>query len=313
MATPTEPPTFTTTEVITSTGVITDAERSPIASPIGWSSIFAGTAVAVGVWFVLHVFGVGVGMTAIDPEDGSSLRGAGIGVGVWSLLAPIIGLFIGGLVAGRVAPTINTLNAVIHGGVVWALSALAALVCVAMVVAAMARGAVATSAAVGGAAGSAMIEGSRHIDDLSALGVSPDDLIAPINERLQAEGRPTVKADEIMAATRVALRDAIRQGDLDRERLVTVYAQQTSLSRADAERVADVISQKWDQVRARGGDVAEQAKHSALKAADVTGKLLLTLSITMLVGLGAAILGSILAVRYERREHVVLPRAMTRP
>ncbi|MGE0548495.1 MAG: hypothetical protein AB7O24_29885 [Kofleriaceae bacterium] len=311
MATPTEP-TITTTEVIATTGVITDAERSPIASPIGWSSIFAGTAVAVGVWFVLHVFGVGVGMTAINPDDSSSLRGVGIGVGVWSLLAPIIGLFIGGLVAGRVAPTINTLNAVIHAGVVWALSALAALTCVAMIVSMMARGAVATSVAVGNAAGAAVTEGSKHLDDLSALGLSGDDLIAPINERLKAEGRPTVSADEVVAASRAALRESVRQGGIDRNRLVTIYAERTSLSRADAERVADVISERWDSVRARGGDVAQQAKHTALAAADVTGKLLLTLSITMLVGLGATILGAIFAVRYERREHVLLPRAMTR-
>jgi phosphotransferase system glucose/maltose/N-acetylglucosamine-specific IIC component len=45
---------------------------------------------------------------------------------VWSLIAPIVALFIGGLVAGRMAPTINTANAAIHGAVVWALSVIAA-------------------------------------------------------------------------------------------------------------------------------------------------------------------------------------------
>lgn len=196
MATPDEPrPAISETEHVTTT-----VERDVIASPIGWSTIFAAAVIAAAVWFVLHMLGVGVGLVAIDTADPSSLRGVGIGTGVWSLIAPIIALFIGGLVAGRVAPTINTLNAVIHGAVVWALTVLASIIVMAMVVGALLRG-----------------------------------------------------------------------------------------------------------VGKVGGTTADMAGASA----ETTGALVLTLSVMMILTLGSAILGSILSVRRERREHVVLPHAIT--
>lgn len=97
-----------------------------IVSPIGWSAILAATAVAIGAWIVLHLLGISIGLITINPDDASNLKSIGIGTGVWSLIAPIVALFIGGLVAGRLAPTINTANAAIHGAVVWALSVIAA-------------------------------------------------------------------------------------------------------------------------------------------------------------------------------------------
>ena len=134
-----EPPTIVTTAppivttsplpIITSgqsQGPVVSAERSTIASPLGWSAIFAAAVVAIGAWIVLHMLGMAIGLITIDPNDASNLRKIGIGTGVWSLIAPIVALFIGGLVAGRLAPTINTANAAIHGAVVWALSVIAA-------------------------------------------------------------------------------------------------------------------------------------------------------------------------------------------
>jgi hypothetical protein len=132
-----EPPTIVTTAppIITTSplpiitpaqGPTVSVERSAIVSPIGWSSIFAAAVVAIGAWIVLHMLGMSIGLITIDPNDASNLKKIGIGTGVWSLIAPIVALFIGGLVAGRLAPTINTANAVIHGAVVWALSVMAA-------------------------------------------------------------------------------------------------------------------------------------------------------------------------------------------
>ncbi len=126
----------TTDEVITE-DLITKPERRVIASPIGWGAIFAAAFVAGGVWLLLHLFGIAIGLTAIDPHDRSSLHSVGMGTGVWSLIAPVIALFVGGLVAGRIAPTINTLNAAIHGAVTWALTMLATFTFVFMMLGAM--------------------------------------------------------------------------------------------------------------------------------------------------------------------------------
>jgi hypothetical protein len=92
---------------------------------IRWSAIFAGTAVAVGVWLLLQIFGMGAGLAAIDTDNAGSLRGAGIGTTVWSLIVPLIALFIGGYVAGKLAATLDSRVGGLHGVVVWALTSVA--------------------------------------------------------------------------------------------------------------------------------------------------------------------------------------------
>ena len=89
---------------------------------VRWSAIFAGTAVAVGVWLLLQVFGMGAGLAAIDTDNAGSLRGVGIGTSVWSLLAPLIAMFIGGWVAGKLAATRDDRIGGLHGVIVWALT-----------------------------------------------------------------------------------------------------------------------------------------------------------------------------------------------
>jgi len=307
MTTPTEPAVVVVEPILTEPPLIS-TERTKISSPIGWSAIFAGAVVTIGAWLVLHLIGIGVGLTVIDPHDANTLRGAGIGVGIWSLIAPLVALFFGGLVAGRVAPTINTANAAIHGAVVWALAAISALVLVLMMMSSLMRGAAATGSAMGHAAGSVI----GAVPSLSELGITGDDLIAPINRRLASEGKPELSAREVEAAARDALGVSMRQGRLDRATLVQSVERRTQLSRADAEEIADRVEQRYIEVRGQARELGENVKETALQVAETTGKLILVLSITGLLGLGAAVLGAVLSVRRERRTHVVLPRASMR-
>jgi hypothetical protein len=286
------------------------AERSAIVSPLGWSAIFAGATVAVGVWLVLHMLGIGIGLIAIDPDEVDSLRAIGIGAGIWSVIAPLIALFVGGLVAGRMAPTINTANAAIHGAVVWALTGIAALLLLATAVSSAVRGAAATGAAIGQGAAAAVGMAPSDLP-IEELGLTSEDLLAQVNEQLKAEGVPPVTAAQLEAAARDALRVAVREGQLDREVLVNALARNTQMSRTEAERVADRIEQRLSELRARASATGQQATRTALQAAETTGTVMLVLAILMVLGLGASIAGAIVSVRRERREHVVLPRAQT--
>jgi hypothetical protein len=302
MATPTEP--VVTAALPQLAPPVVTAERSAIVSPLGWSAIFAGATVAVGVWLVLHMLGIGIGLTAIDPRDAGTLRGVGIGTGVWSAIAPILALLIGGLVAGRMAPTINTANAAIHGAVVWALTALVSMVLLSMAVSSAVKGA----AMAGGRAAEAVAGAQVGDVSLEDLGLSRADLVAGVNRRLAAEGLPPVTPEVMEEAARDAIRGAVRQGRLDRDVMIQALTRNTPMTRAEAERVASMAEQR---LRGRLGEVGQQAQRTALHAAEVTGTVLLVLSFVMILGLGAAIGGAIASVRRERREHVVLPRAQT--
>jgi hypothetical protein len=155
-----------------------------------WSAVLAGAFVALGIWFVLHLVGMGIGLIAIDPRDTSTLRSVGLGKGIWSLVAPLFALFLGGLVAARVAGPISRLVGAIHGAVLWSLATIAAVFSVVWIAGALAGG-------VGNAATTAAHAAGV---DIGALGFRGDELVGPMNERLQAEGKAPVTAEQLTAA-----------------------------------------------------------------------------------------------------------------
>lgn len=103
-----------------------------------WSSVFAGAAVAISLWVLLQLISMGIGLTAVNIADTGSLRSAGIGTTVASLAAPLIALFIGGYVAGRLAATFEPKVGATHGLVAWSIASLTGVIAVAFVVAVVA-------------------------------------------------------------------------------------------------------------------------------------------------------------------------------
>ena len=266
--------------------------------------MLAGAAVAVGLWMVLQMLGMGIGLAAVDTDDAGSLRGVGIGTTVWSLITPIVSLFVGGFVAGRLAQTYDKHTRVMHGGVVWALTAILGTLALMTIVDKVASNAVRAGSAVANVAGDAVSSAAGGIDKdtFDGLGISADDMIAPINQRLRAQGKPEVKADEIEDAAKAALRTSVRKGSFDRDTFVSQLAAKTQLSRTEAEDVARQIEARYEQARAKVADVGDKAKGYALEAADKTGKALLAVSMSLLLGLVSAIVGSLLALRRRDRD-----------
>src|SRR5688500_9590820 len=80
-----------------------------------WSAVFAGTALAVGLWILLQMLGMGIGLSAVDTDDAGSLRGVGIGTGIWSVIAPLIAVFVGALLVGRLSGTRDRKVGAMHG------------------------------------------------------------------------------------------------------------------------------------------------------------------------------------------------------
>jgi len=182
---------------------------------IRWSAVFAGTAVAGGIWILLQVFGMGAGLAAVDTDNAGSLRGVSIGTTVWSLLAPLIAMFIGGYIAGKLANFRDDKLGALHGVVVWALT--------------------------------------------SVLGV---------------------------LAT-VSLVSALAAGG----------ARATALSRADTDDGADHVDHRADMYDHHIDTYDHRTEHAARAAADATGKALLAGGTSLLLSLGTALLGGLLAVR----------------
>lgn len=288
------------------------AERR-ITSTISWSAIFAGSAVAVGMWLMLHLLGLGIGLTAIDPDDAGSLKGVGIGTGIWSLIVPLIALFVGGLVAGRAAGLFDRPLSAIHGGVVWALTTIAFVtLLIGGLSSLLGTTARVAGDAVTGTAGLASdgASGIQGADVMGALGLSSNDLIAPINTELREQGKPAVTPEQLQAATKDVVHDAVRSGDLNRTKLIDSIADHTALTHAQAADVASQIDTRWQGEKQQLMTKAEAVGEGALQAAESTGKGLLVGFASMLLSLLAAVGGAVLGSTLWRR--VVAHRNPTR-
>lgn len=107
-----------------------------------WSAVFAGGACSVGIWLLLELLGVGAGLYAHHAADSTgAMHAASVATRVWSLVAQVIALFFGGLVAGKFAQTYERKLAGLHGLVMWALTSLVGMWATVWVIAMITAGA----------------------------------------------------------------------------------------------------------------------------------------------------------------------------
>lgn len=263
-----------------------------------WSAVFAGAVCSVGLWMLLQLLGLGLGLSAIDADNVGSLRGAGITATVWSLIAPLVAMFFGGLLAGKLAQTYDRRLAGIHGVLMWALTAVVGLCATVWI---------ATMIAAGATRGGAAFDATGHMRPLaidrddggvsSTLGIDADELVGAINQR----GRTQVTPAQLDAALRGVARAGLARGDFDQELLVDQLVAHTRLTRTEA---ADVERQIEARIAPQGGsphELEHRVQHATLGAADTAGKALATVGFSLLLGLLASVAGAVLALHGPRR------------
>jgi hypothetical protein len=262
---------------------------------IRWSAVLGGTAVALGLWGVLQVLGIGAGLAALDPDDASSARGAALGTGVWSMIAPLIAMFVGGFVAAKLSNTYDRRVAASHATVMWGVAATAGLVFTMWMAAHAAFGAARHGDYMGGGMG-------RH-DMMMQPGIVSDahsearDALTPINNRLKLQGKPQIMPDQLVAAVRGAIDD----GELDHEDLVKGLAEKSALSKDEAAAVVTELGPRADIIATHAARPTPM-EHAAMNAAETAGKGLFALGIAIILGIGTSILGAMLAMRRNRTD-----------
>ena len=265
---------------------------------IRWSAVLAGTAIALGLWGVLQLLGAGLGLAAIDPDDATSARGAVIGTGAWSVLAPMIAMFAGGFVAARLANTYDRRVAGTHGVVVWGLASIGGLITITWLASALEVGAVQPRVV------------SSNVDN--ALIEDASSMMLPINNRLRLAGKPTITAEQLVASARAAYDD----DGFDRKDFVEQLDKRTALNEKEATEVANHLGPRVEELVGRAHRTTP-AEFATLRAMENTGKGMLALSLSILLGIGTAILGAILALRPlgrdERNPHITAPYPIPTP
>jgi len=259
---------------------------------VSWSGIFAGVVTSLGIWILLYALGIALGLSTVDPNAPSSLKASGIFTGIWSLIVPLIALFVGGFVAARGGSAFERGDGAIHGLVVWGFTTVAGVWLMTSAAGAVISGLGGIGkTAVEAATGAAKGGGTGGMFDLDA-----SDALKPINERLRAEGKPEVTTDQLQLATRSVLGEAVRTGSLDRQTLTAAIAQNSELTQQDADEIATRVQEQFDRTK-RNVAVA------TVKTAETTGKLFWGVFGALFLGMCAAIGGGLLGV--ARREVVV--------
>ena len=93
---------------------------------ISWGGIWAGVLTVLGTLLFLTTLGLAVGISAADPGN-TDAQALGIGAAIWSGLALLIALFVGGMAATRLGMIFDRATGAFEGALVWVVSFVAIL------------------------------------------------------------------------------------------------------------------------------------------------------------------------------------------
>jgi hypothetical protein len=264
---------------------------------VSWSSVLAGSAIALVTYLVLSVLGTAIGASAVDPmQAGNPLSGFGTGAGIWLFVSTLIAIGVGAFVAGRTAPD--------RGGLLttWLLAGLAASV-VGTAGNVVGKG---LSAAGSGIAAAAPGIGNSVKQQLSEQGIQLDwnSLQGQLDTLLKQSGKPELdpanveqKADQAAAdgkqSATAAATDPAQAGEAlkqwfervkasgepalnaaDKDALINIVAARTGKSKEEATQIVDNYAQAYQQAMQKVDELKQQAEQKAREAGEVAAKQL---------------------------------------
>ncbi len=246
---------------------------------ISWGAITAGVVIALAIQAMLGLLGLGLGFGAVDPYAASPFEGLGIGAIVYLALTLIISLFVGGLVAGRLAGINDRADGALNGVLVWSILVILFLFT--------------ASAVFSFALRSATTIASTGISAASGAAGSVDQ--QAVAEALLPEEQP---ADP--AAQQPAQPPPAQQGEagLSQEEAADILAQSTGLDRDQAQQIIARLQQEAGEI-----DLGSAAQSVGQQVLSVSSTVAWAAFIVWLVLLGFSALGGFVGA--PKRAHMV--------
>ena len=282
---------------------VDDTRLGKTATRLSWGAIFAGVVIAVAVQLVLGILGAGIGLTMVDPVEGTTpgATGFGIGAGIYWLITTVVALGAGGYAAARVAGVHERFDALVHGLVVWGVTLILTLYLLTSAVGGIIGGAFRTVGAVAGAAGSTVAAAAPKAANLA--GIDEGDVRSEAAAYLSdAPNDPALMTPE-QAQTEIARElSALARGGADgraaEDRIVDIVAAQRKIDRAQAQAQVTRAKQQFVQARDKTVETAKSATDTAAGAAAGTSFVIV---LALLVGAAASGFGATAATRRRLR------------
>ncbi|WP_085809172.1 hypothetical protein [Sphingomonas sp. TZW2008] len=266
---------------------------------ISWGAIFAGVVIAVAVQLLLGILGTGIGLSMVDPSDGTTpgAAGFGIGAGIYWLITTIVALGAGGYAAARVSGVTERFDAMVHGLVVWGVTLILTLYLLTSAVGGIIGGAFRTVGSVAGAAGATVGAAAPQVAQVA--GVSAADVREQASAYLSDAPSDPAQMTPEQAQTEVAKRlPALARGGADGARaeneIVDIVAAQRKIPRDQAQ--AQVTRAKAQFVQAKN-ETVKDAKVATDKVAGAAAGTSFVIVLALLVGAVAAAFGAGAAAR----------------
>jgi len=285
--------------------------RANFMKRISWSAVFAGVLVAIVSQMLLTLLGVGIGLSTIDPvTEQNPTAGLGTGSAVWYIISSLLSLFIGGMIAGRLASAPRLFDGIIHGVLTWCLATLLTIYFLTTTIGSIIGGAGRLVGSLVSTAGSAVaaaapgignaVQGQLKENGVDLQNLDLNDLKQEANKLLLQTGNENLnpntlerKADQAgqqaktaanRASTDPQSADDIADGlfkrlfkegqatvnSVDREDAVNVVMKRTGKSRAESEQTVDNWINTYKQAAAKFEQTKKEAEVKARQAADAT-------------------------------------------
>jgi hypothetical protein len=239
---------------------------------VSWPALFAGVFLVIAIEILLDVLGVGIGLGLVTPsESGTADIGRyGTGAGIWWLVSALIALFIGGYASAWLAGVERRFDGMLHGLVVWAISALVTIYLLTTVIGGLIGGAFTVVGHTISAAGSGIAAAAPKL--AQTAGVTPDMIQDQAKTLLQpANSDPaTMSPQDAQKAIAAAFATYVRGGKdaaAARDRIIAIMAAQLKLSPEEAAKRFDNAQAGLKQARDEAVQTARQMADASARAA----------------------------------------------
>jgi hypothetical protein len=282
---------------------VDDAHLGKSATRLSWGAIFAGVVIAVAVQLVLGILGAGIGLTMVDPVEGTTpgATGFGIGAGIYWLITTVLALGAGGYAVARVAGVHERFDALVHGLVVWGVTLILTLYLLTSAVGGIIGGAFRTVGAVAGAAGTTVSAAAPKAASIAGIdeGDIRSEAAAYLSDAPSDPSQMTAEqAQKEIARQLPALARGGAEGQQAESRIVDIVAAQRKISRPEAQAQVTRAKQQFVQTKNETVATAKSATDTAAGAAAGTSFVLV---FALLVGAAASGFGATAATRRRLR------------
>lgn len=215
-----------------------DGREWDLMGRASWGAIFAGAVIAIAFVILFDLLGLAIGFLGIDPLEGGGVFST-LGW-IWAILASVLALIAGGVVAGRLsgAPTLATAAA--HGAAVWAISTVATLALSIYAAGAIVSGAASALSSASSAvaqAGQAVVPEEIDWPEFELPEVTMDALPPEIQQTLREQG---VTPEQLRRDAREIAEEIVSEEERDQIRRELISAAQSVIGNpSEIDRIAE--------------------------------------------------------------------------